>query len=279
LKSSVKSSISIESFLINIYLDSIKIIGHNFLIMKRRPDIVVQLVHILGPMKGNIQEFSEELIAIGRNPSCHLRFPADMVIVSRNHAEIIREGNQFNLINKSPNFTFINGKQIEKGKEVYLKNGDILEFAKGGPKVSFLTEIKETTVETESKTATPHIVQTVKDNQEEIVVQKTKVPLIIQYGPTLRSFKELPVVIGKNPKCGFVIDHPVIYDQHAQIFFSQNQYCIKDLTGKRSVQINRQPIVNQSPLKTDDEIALSHQGPVFRFLGEGRFVEIIQSLV
>ena len=275
MKSSVKSSISIESFLINIYLDSIKIIGHNFLIMKRRPDIVVQLVHILGPMKGNIQEFSEELIAIGRNPSCHLRFPADMVIVSRNHAEIIREGNQFKLINKSPNFTFINGKQIEKEKGAYLKNGDILEFAKGGPKVSFLTEIKETTVDTESAVATPHIVKTVRDNQEEIIIQKSNVPLIIQYGATLRSFKELPVVIGKNPKCGFVIDHPAIFDQHAQVFFSQNQYWIKDLTGKKSVQINRQLINYQVPLKLNDEITMSHQGPIFRFLGEGRLAEVI----
>ena len=261
--------------MINIYLDSIKIIGHNFLIMKRRPDIVVQLVHILGPMKGNIQEFSEELIAIGRNPSCHLRFPADMVIVSRNHAEIIREGNQFNLINKSPNFTFINGKQIEKEKGAYLKNGDILEFAKGGPKVSFLTEIKETTVDTESAVATPHIVKTVRDNQEEIIIQKSNVPLIIQYGATLRSFKELPVVIGKNPKCGFVIDHPAIFDQHAQVFFSQNQYWIKDLTGKKSVQINRQLINYQVPLKLNDEITMSHQGPIFRFLGEGRLAEVI----
>lgn len=242
--------------------------------MKRRPAIVVQIVHILGPMKGKIQEFSEDIVTIGRNPSCHLRFPAELTFVSRNHAEIIREGNQFRLINRSPNFTFINGKQVEKEKEVYLKNGDILEFAKGGPKVSFLAEMKDIAMETESGTATPHIVHADRGNREEIVVQKTNVPVTIQYGPTLRSFKELPVVIGKNPKCGFVIDHPAIYDQHAQIFFNQNQYWIKDITGKQSVQINRQPIVNQSPLKVDDEIAMSHQGPVFRFLGEGRLIEV-----
>ncbi|MBE7446440.1 MAG: FHA domain-containing protein [Planctomycetia bacterium] len=243
--------------------------------MKRRPDIVVQLVHILGPRKGSIQDFSEDLITIGRNPSCHLRFPADITIVSRNHAEIIREGNQFRLNNKSPNFTFLNGKQIEEGQKVYLKNGDVLEFAKGGPKVSFLAEIKETDVDTENAKATPRVIQTVTDNQEEIPVQRSNVPLIIQYGPTLRSFKELPVIIGKNPKCGFVIDQPSIFDQHAQIFFSKNQYWIKDLTGKRSVQINRQPFECQASLKDNDDIALSPQGPVFRFLGNGRFVEIV----
>lgn len=243
--------------------------------MKRRPNIIVKLVHILGPMKGNNQEFQQELITIGRSPSCHLRFPADLVIVSRNHAEIIREGNRFKLINKSQNFTYVNGKQIETEKDAYLTSGDILEFARGGPKVGFLIEMKETCIETRNETATPQAIQTSDDKQEEIAVQKTKVSLIIQYGPTLRSFKELPVVLGKNPKCGFVIDHPSISDQQARIFFSQNQYWIKDLTGRRSVQINRQPIECQASLKPDDEIAISNQGPFFRFLGEGRFVEII----
>ncbi len=243
--------------------------------MKRRPDIVVQLVHILGPMKGNIQEFQQELITIGRNPSCHLRFPADLVIVSRNHAEIIREGNQFKLINNSPNFTYINGKQIETEQDAYLKSGDILEFARGGPKVSFLTEMREPRAETRNETATSDAVQSFDDKQEEIAVQKTKVSLTIQYGPTLRSFKELPVILGKNPKCGFVIDQPFISDQQAQIFFSQNQYWIKDLTGRGSVQINKVPIDFQASLKPNDEIAISNQGPVFRFLGEGRLVEVI----
>jgi hypothetical protein len=108
----------------------------------------------------------------------------------------------------------------------------------------------------------------------EIPVQKVTVPLIIQYGPTLRSFRELPITIGKNPKCGFVLDHPAIFDQHAQVFFSQNQYWIKDLTGQKSVQINGQPVAFQSPLKLNDEVALSPQGPFFRFLGEGRLAEV-----
>ena len=256
------------------------------------PDIIVKLIHIKGPMKGNIQEFYEGRISIGRHPSYHLHFPADLDIVSRDHAEIIREGNKFKLVDHSANGTFVNGKLV---KEVYLKNGDVLEFAKGGPKVSFLTEMKEIAVTTES-TLTPslsagsqkepqliieeksHIEQPMIENQPEIIVQKSNIPLIIQYGPTLRSFKKLPVTIGKNPKCEFTLDQPAICDQHAQIFFSQNQYWIKDLTGQRSVQINRQPIIYQAPLKPNDEIALSNQGPVFRFLGEGRLAEVIRPL-
>jgi pSer/pThr/pTyr-binding forkhead associated (FHA) protein len=257
--------------------------------MKRPPDIVVKLVHIQGPMKGNIQELYEERISIGRLPSYHLNFPPDLANVSRSHAEIIREGNKFKLVDHSANGTFVNGKSV---KEIYLKNGDVLEFSKGGPKVSFLTEIKEIPVEheiplphfpqEESKRryqpfmeGKPRIVQPMIEKPEEVVVQKIKAPLTIQYGPTIRSFKELPVTIGRNPKCEFTLDHPAIFDQQAQIFFSQDQYWIKDLTGQRSVKVNRQPIVYQAPLKPNDEVSLSPQGPVLSFLGGGRLAEVI----
>ena len=271
--------------------------------MKRPPVIVVQLIHILGPMKGEIQELTEPVISIGRHPSCNLIFPANLTSISRKHAEIIREGNQFKLVDQSTNGTFVNGKRV---KEVYLKNGDVLEFSEGGPKVSFLTEMKEAKEEVERLSPPPSpreevkasfqtelpkvepkrpmvekpsIVQPVREETSEVAVQVVKVPLVIQYGPTLRSYKELPVTVGKGLKCDFIIDHPALFDHQAQIFFSQNQYWIKDLTGQRSVQINRKPIGLQAPLKPNDDIALSPRGPIFRFLGEGRLAEVDEAPV
>lgn len=42
--------------------------------MKNPPLIVVQLIHIQGPvpLEGKEPEFSEPVILIGRHPSCHL---------------------------------------------------------------------------------------------------------------------------------------------------------------------------------------------------------------
>jgi pSer/pThr/pTyr-binding forkhead associated (FHA) protein len=270
--------------------------------MKNPPLIIVQLIHIQGPLplEGKEQEFSEPVILIGRHPSCHLRFPADLTPISRKHAEIIREGNQFKLIDHSTNGTFVNGKGI---KEAYLKDGDILEFSKGGPKISFLTQMKEVEagkeipllklppevakeippkppiVETPSQPPPPFVekppfVPPVREEPPGISVQAVKVPLIIQYGPTIRQFKQLPVTIGKGPRCEYILDHPAILEQHAQIFFSQNQYWVKDLTGQKSVHLNRQPIAFQAPLKLNDDLALSPRGPIFRFLGEGRLAEV-----
>jgi pSer/pThr/pTyr-binding forkhead associated (FHA) protein len=98
--------------------------------------------------------------------------------------------------------------------------------------------------------------------------------LVIQYGPTLKSFKEVPVTIGKGSRSGFVLHHPQVFDEHLLIFFHNNQYWVKDLTGKDLVQINRRPIAIQAPLAAQDELALTPKGPVFRFLGGGRFAEV-----
>jgi pSer/pThr/pTyr-binding forkhead associated (FHA) protein len=253
--------------------------------MKRPPVIVVQLVHISGPLKGQIQTFSEERISIGRKPGCYLQFPPDLTCVSRIQAEIVREGNQFKLIDHSSNGTFVNGKEIT---EAYLKNGDILEFSKGGPKVSFLTTIQE--MEAEPKRPMPSVrpakpveapqpesrkklIQPLPEKQGEIRGQETGKTLTIQYGATIRSFSK-PVVIGRNPACDFVLDIPAILDKHAQFFFSQNQYWIKDLTGQRSVRLNHKPIEIQTSVTINDEIALSPRGPVFRVVGDGRLAEV-----
>jgi pSer/pThr/pTyr-binding forkhead associated (FHA) protein len=265
--------------------------------MANIPVIIIQLIHIEGPLKGEIQEFSNPEISIGRHPSCQVQFPKDLKIVSRKHARIIREGNRFKLINHSQNGTFLNGKRIP---EAYLKDGDVLIFAQGGPKVSFLTKIEagQTDIDTltpvtpvppqmppEMPPAVPSAepppvppIQPKPQPAPNVSIQKIQVPLIIQYGPTLRSFNELPVTIGKGPGCDFILDHPSVSDQHAQLFFSQNQYWVKDLTGSQSVSINDQPINIKSPLNPDNQLALSPQGPRFRFLEGGRLAEIEETV-
>lgn len=250
-----------------------------------KPTIIVQLVHIEGPLKGTIQEFLDSEITIGRNPSCHVRFPKDLAIISRNHARIIREGNRFKLIDGSTNGTLVNGKWIN---EAFLKPGDVLIFAEGGPKVSFLTKIMDSLepISHSDQLRTP--VTPERESPQEIPpeqhipkpgagptasIQKVHVPLVIQYGPTLQSFRELPVTVGKNAGCDFTVDHPEIMDRHAQFFYDREQYWVKDLTGRNLVSINGNPVDIQAPLSPDSLLSLSPGGPTFRFLGGGRLAE------
>ena len=284
--------------------------------MKVQPSIAMMLIHIHGPMKGAIQEFSEECVSIGRHPSCAVRFPSDTRnSVSRKHAEITREGNQFKLIDHSTNGTYLNGKKVT---EAYLKDGDVLEFSEGGPKVSFITKVAE------SRDAAPHAVTThdeldvlreeivldrplqsdhfqlvqsdntppppspsnqasqgmpslsqqpVSKFPEDLPTEKINAPLVIQFGPSLRSYRELPVTIGCSPTSDFVIIHPSILGQHAQIFFAKGQYWIKDLTGQGMLRVNNGPIPFQAQLHSNDIVSLASRGPALSFLGEGRFAE------
>jgi pSer/pThr/pTyr-binding forkhead associated (FHA) protein len=251
--------------------------------MAPQPTIVAQLVHISGPLKGEIQEFSEPEITIGRHPSCVVRFPADLVLISRNHARIIREGNTFKLVDLSTNGTFVNGKRI---KEASLKSGDVITLAETGPKFSFLTEMKEVEMISQApppvekappEQPPPELPPVKKEEgrQSGGVIEKREVPLVIQYGPTLRSFKMVPVVIGRNPSCDVVLEHAALLDRHAEFFFSGEQYWVRDLTGAHKVQVNRSPVGSSGlPVGVNDELLLAPEGPAFRFLGQGRFVEL-----
>lgn len=284
--------------------------------MNAIPIITVQLVHIEGPLKGDIQEFQDHEIHIGRNPGCHVLFPRDFTLVSRLHAKVVREGNRFKLIDRSTNGTFVNGQSVT---ETFLKSGDVIIFAEDGPKVSFLTRIEEGAVATPRpqppppepaapeapapqqsapqptappepppiqqapqptappkppppQPAVPPPVQAPAASAD-AVIRKVKVPLVVQFGPTLRSFKELPITVGRHPGCDMHLDHPELADKHAQIFFDQDQYWVRDLTGQSRVQVNGQAVGLQAQLQHDALVALCEGGPTFRFMSGGRLAE------
>jgi pSer/pThr/pTyr-binding forkhead associated (FHA) protein len=272
------------------------------------PHINVQLIHIEGPLKGEIRDYSTTPILIGRHPDCQVQFPKDAVTLSRKHAQIVRQGNRFKVIDKSTNGTFVNGQRVA---EAYLKDGDVITFADGGPKVSFLTRISDQPPpepRTPQPTRAPeggfapqappapaappwaqpvgpsaprqpavqplHAVPPRSPASPAPGVQHTNAPFAIQHGPTLKSFRSLPITLGKGAECDFVVNHPALNDQQVQIFFSQDQYWIKDLTGTNAVQINTIPIPGHAMLQPEMLIALSPVGPKFKFLGGGRLVEV-----
>lgn len=249
--------------------------------MKTAPVIIVQLIHIEGPLKGQIIELSDPVIKIGRHPSCQLKYPAKLAIISRYHAEITRDGNRFKLTDQSSNGTIVNGKKIT---EVILKSGDVITVSEGGPKVSFLTRVSDTPPQPQEKASPPQEVKKQEPTPPKPAPvipkspspQKSKTPLIIQYGPTLRSFDELPLKIGKHPSNGFLLDHTNILDLHAEIYFADDQFYIRDLTGRQMITTNGIPVEQGSMLQTNDVLAFSQAGPFFRFLGNGRLSEEVK---
>ncbi|UFS70728.1 FHA domain-containing protein [Geomonas sp. RF6] len=265
--------------------------------MMTPPHIAVQLIHIQGGLKGEIQEFHDPLITVGRLSTCSVHFPGDEPGVSRQHARIEREGNQFRLTDLSTYGTFVNGKPV---REAILKNGDVLEFGPGGPKASFTMEIgAEPPVRlprqaeppapapppplppvepVRQQAGTPAPTHAPQEAQGEgaayIPVQRTKAPVVIQLGPTIRTYCELPIMVGAGNAADFILRQPGICDQHAQVFHHEGSYWIKDLTGQGVVRVNQGRADGGVPLRTGDELLLSPQGPVLRFVGDGRFAEV-----
>ena len=271
------------------------------------PNIIVQLVHIQGPLKGQIQDFSQFPVYIGRHSSCQVRFGKDLTTISRRHARIVRQGNRFRIIDASTNGTYVNGKRIA---DVYLRDGDVITFTENGPKASFLTKIEAGDAPvTHARSAqpaqpippspvspahaqmpasapvTPPAVPSTPPPHPpepcltlgpglEIPVISANAPLVIQFGPTLQSYNLLPVTIGTDPACDFVIANDALARRHIQIFFSENEYYAKDLTERGMVSINGRPVGAQSVIAQGAELSLTHQGPRFRFLGGGRLAEI-----
>jgi pSer/pThr/pTyr-binding forkhead associated (FHA) protein len=259
--------------------------------MKQPLPIIVQLVHIHGPLKGEIQEFDRDEIHIGRHPSCDLQFPKDLAVISRKHAVIVREGNRFKIVDSSTNGTFVNGSRIT---ETWLKNGDVIFFTQGGPKVSFLTregalaeKSHQHDVPAREKPKAPPVFPQDPPPQAKVPppqpndptptpprMEPIRAPLVIQYGPVLKSFTELPIIIGTQADCDLVLDHASLSHRHAQIFFSQGGYMVKDLTGSNRIRINDRQISSPTPLNPGDRVFLTESGPAFQFMEGGRMAEI-----
>lgn len=86
---------------------------------------------------GESQPIIVDEIEIGRSPQCQVRFDDSFTTVSRRHAAIVRDGEQWKLIQLSTtNSTYLNGHHVHK--EWYLQNGDEIQLSTNGPKLGFI---------------------------------------------------------------------------------------------------------------------------------------------
>lgn len=272
--------------------------------MRRPPTILVQLVIIMGSDEGTVHEFTRSDIRIGRHPSCHLCLPNHMRSVSRQHAQILRDGNRFLLKDTSTNGMLVNGQSIRMPH--YLNNGDVIHLTEMGPRISFVIKYlsdmeSEDAADRESWTAPTRLPEKSPSRIPGIVAsdpeppafafpespssdsaglvcepgpEKIRAPLHIQFGPTLHSVDELPVIIGQKADCGIIISHSMAAPHHVQILFANDTYCVRDMTASALVRLNALPINHQSPLRPGDTLAFTENGPVFTFHEGGRLVEI-----
>lgn len=84
---------------------------------------------------GESQKIIIDQIELGRDPSCQVRFDAETV--SRKHAAIVRDGQNWQLIHLShSNPTLVNGRPIQG--HYYLQSGDEIQLSMNGPRLGFI---------------------------------------------------------------------------------------------------------------------------------------------
>ena len=77
---------------------------------------------------GESQPIIVDEIEIGRDPRCQVRFDDSFSTVSRRHAAIVKDGEQWKLVQLSTtNSTYLNGHHVHK--EWYLQNGDEIQLS------------------------------------------------------------------------------------------------------------------------------------------------------
>lgn len=86
---------------------------------------------------GESQKIIIDQIELGRDASCQVRFDESFETVSRKHAAIVRDGNNWQLIHLSnSNPTLVNGRPIQGS--YYLQSGDEIQLSVGGPRLGFI---------------------------------------------------------------------------------------------------------------------------------------------
>lgn len=86
---------------------------------------------------GESQRIIVDQIEIGRNFNCQVRFDETFETVSRRHAAIVKDGDNWKLVQLSEtNSTYLNGHKVEK--EWYLQSGDEIQLSTNGPKLGFI---------------------------------------------------------------------------------------------------------------------------------------------
>lgn len=86
---------------------------------------------------GESQKIIIDQIELGRDGSCQVRFDESFVTVSRRHAAIVKEGENWKIIPLSQtNATFVNSMPIST--ETILHNGDEIKLSSNGPVMGFI---------------------------------------------------------------------------------------------------------------------------------------------
>jgi pSer/pThr/pTyr-binding forkhead associated (FHA) protein len=215
------------------------------------------IINNLNTQEEQVLNLPQDMITFGRTGDCDVEL-ADKS-VSRKHAEIVREGDDYFLIDlKSGNGTFLNGKKIRPIEKHLLRPSDVIKIE--NYEIHFL-ELEEHLNKPVEETTDSDIIEVKMIKKVLKALDKEAVPSLEVLNGTAEGKKILftedlqEVDIGRDPKCVLPIDDPVISRHHAKLIRKWGGIVLLDLNSRNGCFVNNEKI-SEKLLRDGDKVML-----------------------
>ncbi|MGI8638862.1 MAG: FHA domain-containing protein [Pyrinomonadaceae bacterium] len=233
---------------------------HNISSQKSQPQTAqtAQLDFVSGHKTAIPYKITKDITWLGRDPNGDIVFDSSAAMVSRKHAEIRRQNNDFTVYdNGSFNGTLVNEQRISAPTPLY--HNDEIQFGLGGPVLRFnapsriapkgaslagqrsiaIGQLAELPQQIGSQT----IALNVGTMSQEISNNRTAQPTLLM-SLTFGGKKEL--TIGRADTSDIKIDGLQISNSHARLLQTNSGIVIEDLNSTNGVYVNGQRITRQN---------------------------------
>jgi ABC-type multidrug transport system ATPase subunit len=227
-----------------------------------------RLIHLTGSLAGRVREIGDRETVLGRDPaSAQVVFGPEDRGVSRRHALLVHEKGALLLRDlKSAAGTFLGDERVA---EAELRDGDVFELGRGGPRVKVELEEQGTLVmpASASPVLAPPSVPRPRAAPPLALSPGSKLRLTFLSGSRQGSFLDLAgSVIHMGRAEGNTVwtpDDRMVSAQHAKIVRLEDGFVLMDLESTNGTLLNGQR-VERASLANGDVVALGTGGPEVR---------------
>lgn len=224
-------------------------------------------------------DVKEEVLSIGRHDENIIALPGRSV--SRNHAQIMKDGEDFFIVDQeSGNGTFLNGRKLGPKERNLLKNNDLISIDVFDLKFYLTDELLERSMRdeiTESDILEVKLLKKVLKAIDKETIPSFEVLNGSAEGTIFHLTDATPEIeIGRDPDCAFSINEHVISRNHAKIVKRWGGITIRDLDSRNGTFINNRKVVEEY-LHDGDRIALGTIVLMFRNPQELNIAQLMET--
>lgn len=199
----------------------------------------------------------KDVVSLGRERGLEVEFEASAALVSRRHAEIRRQNENYLLVDLgSFNGTFLNNRRIAQPET--LCHDDRIELGPGGPALRFHNpHVRRRGVATPVSPRQATISATADSLSGDKVITERHIGVsgLTVFVEKIFGGRER-LTVGRGDECDIRLDGLLISNQHAIITKSNSSIAIEDLNSTNGTYINGQRISGRNVLRPEDVVQI-----------------------